>query len=46
MSSQENKKNSKTNYLDFTEKPTEWCEGFEIILKKEAEQSESLFWSN
>ena len=25
-------------------KSGEWCEGFEIILKKEAEQSESLFW--
>jgi hypothetical protein len=25
-------------------KSNEWCEGFEIILKKEAEQSESLFW--
>lgn len=23
---------------------TEWCDGFEIVLKKEAEQSESLFW--
>jgi hypothetical protein len=22
----------------------EWCEGFEQVLKKEAEQSESLFW--
>ena len=22
----------------------EWCEGFENVLKKEAEQSESLFW--
>ena len=26
------------------EKSGEWCDGFEIILKKEAEQSESLFW--
>jgi hypothetical protein len=26
------------------EKTTEWCDGFEIVLKKEAEQSESLFW--
>jgi len=25
-------------------KSGEWCEGFEVILKKEAEQSESLFW--
>jgi len=23
---------------------TEWCDGFEYVLKKEAEQSESLFW--
>jgi len=23
---------------------TEWCDGFEKVLKKEAEQSESLFW--
>lgn len=23
---------------------TEWCDGFELVLKKEAEQSESLFW--
>ena len=26
------------------EKMSEWCEGFEQVLKKEAEQSESLFW--
>ncbi len=25
-------------------KLTEWCDGFEVVLKKEAEQSESLFW--
>jgi hypothetical protein len=25
-------------------KLTEWCDGFEYVLKKEAEQSESLFW--
>lgn len=25
-------------------KLVEWCDGFEIVLKKEAEQSESLFW--
>jgi hypothetical protein len=25
-------------------KTGEWCDGFEVILKKEAEQSESLFW--
>ena len=23
---------------------TDWCDGFEVVLKKEAEQSESLFW--
>lgn len=23
---------------------TEWCDGFEQVLKREAEQSESLFW--
>jgi len=23
---------------------SEWCDGFELVLKKEAEQSESLFW--
>ena len=36
------------NYTNFEyendEKTTEWCDGFEIVLKKEAEQSESLFW--
>ena len=25
-------------------KSSEWCDGYEVILKKEAEQSESLFW--
>jgi hypothetical protein len=25
-------------------KMTDWCDGFEVVLKKEAEQSESLFW--
>ena len=32
---------------DLTEvelKSTDWCDGYEVILKKEAEQSESLFW--
>ena len=23
---------------------SEWCDGFEIVLKKEAEQSEALYW--
>jgi hypothetical protein len=23
---------------------SEWCEGFEVVLKKEAEQSEALYW--
>lgn len=23
---------------------TEWCDGFEVVLRKEGEQSESLFW--
>lgn len=26
------------------DKIDEWCEGFEIVLKKEAEQSEALYW--
>lgn len=48
--SQDNRKNiniTKENNKDLSEaeiKSGEWCEGFEIILKKEAEQSESLFW--
>ena len=25
-------------------KVSEWCDGFEVVLKKEAEQSESYFW--
>jgi hypothetical protein len=32
------------NETDVQIKSTEWCDGYEIILKKEAEQSESLFW--
>jgi hypothetical protein len=42
-----NKNLSNVPSYDVTEveiKSGEWCEGFEIILKKEAEQSESLFW--
>jgi hypothetical protein len=46
------KKNKNENIIKMLEldnevpeiKSNEWCEGFEIILKKEAEQSESLFW--
>jgi len=38
----DNKKNKETN--DNEIKISEWSEGIEIILKKEAEQSESLFW--
>ena len=34
----------KKNNEDFKERMTEWCDGFENVLKKEAEQSESLFW--
>jgi hypothetical protein len=29
---------------EIEKKTNEWCDGFEVILKKEAEQSESLFW--
>jgi len=42
----DSKKNANIN-KEITEveiKSGEWCEGFEVILKKEAEQSESLFW--
>lgn len=35
---------SSPDYTNIEIKTGEWCEGFEIILKKEAEQSESLFW--
>ena len=30
--------------MSVEEKVSEWCEGFETVLKKEAEQSESYFW--
>jgi len=30
--------------INAEDKTTEWCDGFEVVLKKEAEQSESLFW--
>lgn len=36
--------NKKKETTEVEIKSGEWCEGFEIILKKEAEQSESLFW--
>ena len=38
------KKEQTKEITDVEIKSGEWCEGFEIILKKEAEQSESLFW--
>ena len=51
MSNSDIRKNSRDNSSkpasiseDNIEKAGEWCDGFEIILKKEAEQSESLFW--
>jgi len=31
-------------YTEIDVKSHDWCDGYEIILKKEAEQSESLFW--
>ena len=37
-------KNKEKDNIEVDIKSGEWCEGFEIILKKEAEQSESLFW--
>jgi len=36
--------NNNNNNEESVTKTGEWCDGFEVILKKEAEQSESLFW--
>lgn len=40
----DSKKNINKEVVSTEIKSGEWCEGFEVILKKEAEQSESLFW--
>lgn len=37
-------KDTNKDLTDVELKSTDWCDGYEVILKKEAEQSESLFW--